>query len=295
MNQPTADLPGQELATFSQPFDWHKIDQAMGNGGGVIVQGLLSPSDLQALNRQIDDYLAAHIDPGAADSGSAQYDKFLGANTIRLHGLIHKFPLCSPVIGHPEIVAWAERTLGNKASSVLLNAGELIQINPGEPAQYLHRDTDSWPIPLDVDPFIVNAIVALDNFSAENGATTLAPGSWQLPAGQRPGQDTLCQAVMSAGDALLFRGDLIHGGGANNSPRPRRALSISYCAGWLRPVENSYLNIPLATVLEQPNHIRALLGYAAHDGTNRNAGLVGLYENGGPEKYLEEASYAQGH
>ena len=93
---------------------------------------------------------------------------------------------------------------------------------------------------------------------------------------------------MSPGDALLFRGDVIHGGGANETDRPRRALSLSYCVGWLRPVENSILNISRETARRLPKHTQRLLGWSAYDGSRDNGGLVGLYENGDPAVLLED-------
>ena len=177
--------------------------------------------------------------------------------------------------------------IGNQASSVLLNAGELIQIQPGEPAQFPHRDSDSWPVPIGAEPIIVNAIVALDDCTLENGATYVATGSWQWDAKRQPRPEEYARAVMQRGDAVLFRGDLIHGGGENQSEDRRRALSISYCAGWLRPVENSFLNLSRETVRQQPEALAGLLGYAAHDGTQNRGGMVGLFENGDPARVLE--------
>jgi len=87
---------------------------------------------------------------------------------------------------------------------------------------------------------------------------------------------------MAAGDAVLFRGDIIHGGGENRSDARRRALSISYCAGWLRPVENSFLTVPRDVAAAASPAIQALLGYKAHNATYKSGGLVGLYENGDP-------------
>ena len=124
-------------------------------------------------------------------------------------------------------------------------------------------------MPIDEHPIIVNAIVALDPCTLENGATYVAPESWQWEPGRQPQAHEFARGVMEPGDALLFRGDVVHGGGENKSEARRRALSISYCAGWLRPVENSFLNLPRATVARQPEKLRALLGYAAHDGTAR--------------------------
>ena len=148
------------------------------------------------------------------------YDLFLGHKTLRLHGLVEKVPSSAELIGRTELVAWAERLIGPLASSVLLNAGELIQIQPGEPAQYPHRDSDSWPVPIGEDPIIVNAIVALDPCTLENGATYVAPGSWQWEPKRQARADEFARAVMDPGDAVLFRGDLIHGGGENASVSP---------------------------------------------------------------------------
>ena len=64
------------------------------------------------------------------------------------------------------------------ASSVQLSAAELIQINPDEPQQLLHRDSDSWPLEVKQVPIVVNAIIALHDFTEENGATVVVPDSW---------------------------------------------------------------------------------------------------------------------
>lgn len=141
-------------------------------------------------------------------------------------------------------MAWAERMLACVADSVLLNAGELIQIQPGEPAQYLHRDSDAWPAPIGLHPLVVNCMLALGPFTAANGATRVVLGSHRWPAGRCPEEHELRPVELRPGDALLFPGDLVHGGGANRTDQPRRGVSLSYCAGWLRPVENSVLNVP---------------------------------------------------
>ena len=136
-------------------------------------------------------------------------------------------------------------------------------------------------------PLVVNAIIALDDCTLDNGATYVAPGSWEWEPERQPTAEEWVRAVLTAGDVLLFRGDIIHGGGANTSDARRRVLSISYCAGWLRPVENSFLNIPRDTAAASSPVIQALLGYKAHDATYKSGGLVGLYENGDPAVALE--------
>jgi len=277
-----------ELPRFSRPYDWESIDHAVRTLGGVIVVGLLPPADLDTLDDQIDDYLDGHADDPSPVSGSEIYDLFLGQKTVRLHGLVEKIPSSADLIARPELVDWAERLVGPMATSVLLNAGELIQIEPGEPAQFPHRDTDSWPeAPIGDHPVLVNAIVALDAFTLENGATYIAPESWQWDLTRQPAAHEFTRALMDRGDAVLFRGDLVHGGGENGGNRRRRALSISYCAAWLRPVENSFLNVSRATARSLPPRLQGILGYAAHDATSRGGGLIGLFENGDPKRALD--------
>jgi ectoine hydroxylase-related dioxygenase (phytanoyl-CoA dioxygenase family) len=278
--------PGR-LPNFDAPYDWKAIDDAVRTVGGAIIKGIVSPDDVQALNIQTDAYLEAHAGIGKPESGSTTYDMFLGQRTTRLHGLAEKIPASAGLIGKPELVDWANRLLGAKCSSIMLNAGELIQIGPGEPAQYLHRDSDSWAqLPIDADTVIVNAIVALDPFTLENGATYIAPESWQWDKHRQPKDGEFARAVMDAGDAILFRGDLLHGGGENASAERRRAISVSYCAGWLRPVENSFLNIDRKTAAKLSSTLQSLLGYAAHDAVKHRGGMLGLYENGDPGKSL---------
>ena len=276
-----------QIQTFQRPYNWQEIDAAVNTLGGAILQGFITDAKVEAYNQTTDDYIQQHEQEGWADTGSEDYDTFLGKNTIRLHGLIEKLPATANLIGDPQLFAWASRMLAPLASSVLLSAAELIQIQPPEPAQFLHRDSDSWPLPIGEHPITTNAIIAFDNFTTENGATLVAPGSWQWPLGRRAQSEECAQAVMNKGSALLFRGDMIHAGGENKSKESRRALSVSYCAGWLRPVENSFLNVSKETASGLSDVLKALLGYTVHDGSDRNGGVVGLYENGDPMKYFQ--------
>lgn len=268
-----ADLPIDQLVALTA------------DPGAVIVEGLLDPALIARVNAEIDDWLARHPGDGAPMSGNELYDLFLGAGTVRLHGLLMKLPSSGrDLIAAGPIVRWAERLLARSASSILLNADEVIQIGPGEPAQYLHRDSDSWPaLPPGGDPFIVNAIVALGEVTAANGGTVVAPGSHRWAPGRQPTTHEVAVATMHPGDALLFRGDLVHGGGANTTARPRRVVSLSYCSGWLRPVENHLAHLGVPAVLASDPTVRSLLGAGVHDATSRGGGLLGLVDGRSPE------------
>jgi hypothetical protein len=276
------------LPRFAAPYDWSAIDEAVALTGGAVVEGLVEPALRLAFNAQIDAWIAAHPEVGVPRSGSELYDAFLGHRTRRLHGLAAKASAAADLITHPLILSWAQRMLAPVGHQVLLNAGELIDIGPDEPAQLLHRDNDSWPaLPRSQHSPLVNAIVAMTDFTTETGATNVAPGSHLWVSGRYPEPQEIALATMEAGDVLLFRGDVIHGGGANVTvDRTRRGVSLSYVTGWLRPVEASLLNVPAEVAATLSAQMQGLLGYDAHDGTAVGGGFLGLFEGGSPRDAL---------
>ena len=75
----------------------------------------------------------------------------------------------------------------------------------------------------------------LTTFTADNGGTRLWTGShFDQDVPVLPEHDSLVPAVQP-GDALIFLGSTLHGGGGNPSPAPRRGIVISYSLGWLKP------------------------------------------------------------
>ena len=284
MQHPTT----MQLPRHTKPFDWDKIHADVHSIGGVILEQLYDTEQVSRLNQEIDTHIDQNLHTGNPHSGSPQYDRFMGAQTIRLQALVNKSEEAEQWIGNPALVRWASESLAPLATSILLNAAELIQIGPGEPAQYLHRDSDSWPTAeIQEDPFVVNSLVALDEFTLENGATWVVPGSWAWPSDRRAEDNEYVRAEMMPGDGLLFRGDILHRGGANLTAEPRRGISISYCAGWLRPVENSVFNIPMEKARSVSPLMQELLGFHAYDGSEHNGGMLGLYENGNPDVLLQ--------
>jgi ectoine hydroxylase-related dioxygenase (phytanoyl-CoA dioxygenase family) len=123
----------------------------------------------------------------------------------------------------------------------------------------LHRDDECYPIPEKQMEFQISALWALDDFTEQNGATRVLP---KEATATEP--DRIEQAVMGAGSALVYLGSTFHGGGANLSPSPRRAIVNTYALGWLRQEENQYLTLSKEVVEAQPEHIQRLLGFQAH-------------------------------
>jgi ectoine hydroxylase-related dioxygenase (phytanoyl-CoA dioxygenase family) len=181
----------------------------------------------------------------------------------------------------PFLTGVADQLLLPNCVDYLLNTGQLIQISPGETAQRIHRDEDAWGHFLAPKPLLqVEAMFALSDFTAANGATQVVPCSHQWPSDRQPDTSEIIQAEMQAGSALLYLGSTLHGGGENTTTdQSRRGMFIGYVVGWLRTEENMFLTVPIERVRELPIRCQELLGYQSHGG-------IGVVDIGNPMSLL---------
>jgi ectoine hydroxylase-related dioxygenase (phytanoyl-CoA dioxygenase family) len=183
---------------------------------------------------------------------------FFGDRTRRVHNVLAKTRAVDPLVAHPAVLELLGGTLTQPQVSIV-NA---IEIHPGETAQFLHQDDAAFPIVRPHPPLIVNTMWALTEFTAENGATRLVPGSQD--ATELDENPLIVTAEMEPGSVLVWTGGLFHGGGANQSPRPRLGLNVNYNCGWLRQQENQYLAIPREVAATLSDDFLRLLGYDTH-------------------------------
>jgi ectoine hydroxylase-related dioxygenase (phytanoyl-CoA dioxygenase family) len=166
-----------------------------------------------------------------------------------------------------------DRVLGDHATSYQLHLTQVIEIGPGEPAQLVHRDQwafdfFSFPSGFEVE---CHTMWAMSEFTEENGATRVIPGSNHWADKLRPGDDETVPAEMPKGSVLLYLGSLYHGGGANRSNAPRRGVNVGYTLSWLRQEENQYLACPPEVARTLPESLARLAGY------QRGAYALGYY------------------
>ncbi len=252
--------------------------------GGVIIDGWLPSALIERFNAELEPWLAAH---GGTDSGSAASDDFLGRRTRRLQGLLAKAPSFAEIMIDDRLLAYAQAVVGPLSPMLILNNGEVIDIGPGESAQPFHRDDDAWNFANADGPLIVNSILALVDITPELGGTLVVPGSHRWDPDRMPADEEITACTLPAGSALFFRGDTLHAGGANTTKRRRRALSTGICAGWLRPVENSYTNLPLNLVAALPRRAQELLGYQLYDASTAGGGYLGYHDMGDPMRLFD--------
>jgi ectoine hydroxylase-related dioxygenase (phytanoyl-CoA dioxygenase family) len=162
---------------------------------------------------------------------------------------------------------------------------------PGSDRQILHRDEDVWSyMPRPHPELQFASVIALVDFTNENGATVVAPGSHRWPRARQARDDELATAEMPAGSAVLYLGSTLHAGGANRSSQRRRGMHLSYTLGWLRTEENHYLATPLDVVRSLPRQSQEILGYAAHDALEDLGGYLGAVELQDPVELMAQGS-----
>ncbi|KAL4966671.1 phytanoyl-CoA dioxygenase family protein [Aspergillus stella-maris] len=216
--------------------------------GGVIVEGLLSTTQVKALNDEIEPYLSK-LKAGGRKADDFQ-ENFLGANMKRLGHLAYISPTFRhDILNHELIHQVCERAFCKDAGDYWMNSNAFLETGPGNQAQVLHRDQVIFPVFNKMGPpapeALLNFFFAMTDFTDENGATRVIPKSNQWPDYNKLGSpEQTVPAEMKAGDAFLFSGKLVHGGGHNRSQDYyRRALSLCMQPCYLTPQESS-INIP---------------------------------------------------
>lgn len=223
---------------------------ALDRDGYVIWENLLSTEQCAQIRETVRPWL-----------GHTGRNSFEGRRTQRVYSVLSRTRVCDRLVDHPRVLAVLDRLL---MPNYLLSALQAINIQPGEAAQLAHHDDGFYPVPRPRAPLAAATIWAIDDFTADNGATVLYPGSHRWGK-RRPGpDDEAIPVVMPAGSCVLFVGTLWHGGGANTTDRDRLAVTAQYCQPWLRPMEAFTLSVPRDIARTVSDDIRRMLGYSIH-------------------------------
>ncbi|PRX19195.1 phytanoyl-CoA dioxygenase PhyH [Paraburkholderia sp. BL18I3N2] len=235
------------------------IFEATQRDGAVIVANLISAERVRQINAELD----ATLD-GRGASSTIAYDKQSDGLTRRLSSLVARSAGVVDTLLEPQLLGWAERTLDDK--SLQLCSTQMLEVWPGAPAQTLHTDEGNWP------PFLQGpynrevqccCLVALTDFTEENGATRVLPGTHRHAINWLELTEVLpsVPAEMKAGSALFFTGKVGHGAGANRSGAARRGMTLTFCPGWIRPGEAQCLSVSREFAKQLPQRMRELMGF----------------------------------
>lgn len=223
---------------------------ALDRDGYVIWENLLSAEECAHIRQTVRPWL-----------GHTGRNSFEGRRTQRIYSVLSRTRVCDRLVDHPRVLAALDRLL---MPNYLLSTLQAINIQPGEAAQLAHHDDGFYPIPRPRAPLAAATIWAIDDFTADNGATVLYPGSHRWGRRRPDSDDEALPVVMPAGSCVFFVGTLWHGGGANNTAHERLAITAQYCEPWLRPMEAYTLSVSRDIARTVSDDIRRMLGYSIH-------------------------------
>lgn len=241
-----------KLVTLPADASADAILEVVARDGAAILEGLLDARSRQRFLDETGPYMEAT---------RHGFDDFTGRSTTRTGALVARSPACRDMILHPAVLACAKQFLEPYCLRVQLHLSQIIRLKPGQGAQFIHRDRWAWGKYLTAIEPQFNTIWALTDFTEDNGAAQVVPGSVDWPDDRQPAPEEICQAVMKAGSVLLYTGSVFHGGGENRSDGDRIGVNLTYSLAWLRQEENQFLSCPPEIAKDFPEELQDLLGY----------------------------------
>ena len=241
--------------------------------GCAIVKHHVDHTRMQQLHSELQPYL------DAAPYGRTE---FAGRTSKRRNGLLTKSEVCRDLAIDPLVLGVCDGVLGPNCVNYRLHITMLVELMPGEVRQEIHRDGEIYPVRHPAPPMTLAAFWAYTDFTEENGATLVAPGSHRWPQERQPEAHELVQAVMPRGSLLLYTSSVWHGSEANNSEFVRTGMGLHYSLGWLRQEENQVLSSPPEVARHFSERLQRLIGY------DFGGPYLGFVEQGNPIGLLRE-------
>ena len=206
--------------------------EKLAKDGYVSLGPLLSKDELTIVNQTIDELLLKEGQNAGSelfDSKYIRHPKEAGAD--RLADLVNKGAIFDVFYTHPKVLAAIEAVLG---ASYKLSSLNYRAAKPGQGLQKLHVDYGN-SVP-EGGYKVCNTLWLLDDFTADNGATRIVPGTHKLT--QLP-QDALEDPELPhpkeiliqepAGSVVVFNSHVWHGGTTNHTNRYRRSIHSYFC------------------------------------------------------------------
>ena len=254
---------------------------AVQKAGFCVVADAVEPSLLARMADEVRRELGqSHFDPVIGDR------PFYGDHIQRAWDLAGKTPSLLECLATPVVDAINQLVLGDYCDHALLASATAHETyrQSGARSQPFHRDEEIYPaylprIPLGPE-YTFTMMIAATDFTADNGATLLIPGSHLWPRGRLPThEDTPVPLTMKKGSIAFWLGSTYHGAGVNITDEPRLGIIFSFCAGWLRTLENQFMLLDAESVSALPANVQRLLGWEPH-------GVLGQHDWRSPRAIL---------
>src|SRR5690348_9697541 len=192
--------------------------------GFLHLRGILPSEHNEAVRRRQQELLDAEGEMAGTEVHQER-------GTDRLSDLINKGTMFHIVLTQPRVLACIAHVLQNDLKLSSLNSRNAL---PGQGLQGLHADWGRLETPGVYQ--VCNSLWLLDDFTPDNGATRLVPGSQR--SGKMPSDemanpaDTHPNEVVlqgKSGDVVVVNSHTWHGGTLNRTQGPRRVMHGYFC------------------------------------------------------------------
>ncbi|PKX88482.1 phytanoyl-CoA dioxygenase family protein [Aspergillus novofumigatus IBT 16806] len=262
----TVSTPSKpHICRFPPGADPDVINQAFREDGVVILEGFLTPAQVDKVNCEMKPHLAkvrgGNMRYGPMDTS---LETTLEPERRRIHnlaGLSETFR--QDILNHP-LMHELSRRVFSEFGDYWQYAGSVIDCAPGTPDQFLHRDQPAqklFNVGPDAPEGFINFLTALTDFTKTNGATRFVWGSHRDWIDKSDENHPIVVAEVKAGDSLFFSGKIVHGGsfnGTNDTYRSSVALPIVPCI--MTPYEAN-IHIPRSTVETMTPLAQRMIGW----------------------------------
>ncbi|HET7567754.1 MAG TPA: phytanoyl-CoA dioxygenase family protein [Gaiellaceae bacterium] len=201
------------------PEDYAFLDE----NGYLVLPNVVDADWLEGLRARISELQALEGETAGSEVPKQEGVDMLG-------NLFDKGEVFERMLRVPQVLAASHHVLRNEIKVCALN---LRSARPGEGNQALHSDYGT--LRDDGSYKLVNSMWLVDDFTPENGATRIVPGTHRggrLPADEMddPSQPHPDQILLTAkaGTVVIFNGHTWHGGTQNRTDTPRRGLTFAY-------------------------------------------------------------------
>ncbi len=201
--------------------EMHRLDEE----GFIVLEDFMGADLLARLRERVEQLFAEE-----GESAGLEFKQEPGCR--RLANLADKGEVFREVIILPRLLEYVHHVLG---PDIKLSSLHARSVNPhGDIGQPLHADMAA--VADERGPWVCNTVWMLDDFTADNGALRVVPGShrWRrLPAevldDPRADHPEQVLATGRAGSVIVVNAHAWHAGTANRTDRPRTALHAFYC------------------------------------------------------------------
>ncbi|GFF22622.1 hypothetical protein IFM61606_08569 [Aspergillus udagawae] len=253
--------PKPQIQRFAADVDPELVHRVLEEDGAAILQGAIPIDVIERFNRELDP---------CASAVSAERESIYGVKLPPHAKYVGNLPATCPTFRHDILNNSFLHKLceGNfkRTGDYWLTAAFLREVEPSGGDQDFHRDEATHPLlqyqKLDAPPIALSFILALTDFTEDNGATQVILGSHRWAEVGKPSPDQAVLATMKAGDVLAVRQGVVHAGGRHlgKTTNTRRAVLVYFNSCQLTPFE-TYVTMPREMVETMTPLAQKMIGW----------------------------------